>query len=93
MTKFAKIVLTILLMLLQIPALAIPLFGVMCFVPLFFGDNGDGTFAPTASGRIGAVLMLSAFSAVWALFVCGTLRALSAMWRKRPETFKETSER
>jgi len=78
-----KIILTAALALLQIPALVIPLLGVMCSIPLFLGDNDDGIFTPTASLKIYATVVLLSFLAIWAVFLYGTLHALIRMWGKR----------
>ena len=51
MNKIPKIILNGALALIQLAAIAIPLFGSAYFIREFGGDNDDGTFTPTAARR------------------------------------------
>ena len=86
MTRFPKIILAGALALVQLAALAIPLFGLMYFLGEFGGDNDDGTFTPTAARRWKAALILMLSLAIWASLLYASIRALFKMWSERTVT-------
>lgn len=93
MTRSLKIILIGTLAVIQLAALVIVLFVTMGCVCMFFGDNDDGTFTPTAARRWKATLMFAVFLAIWAGQFYATLRTLFKIWRKRPDAAAEKSDR
>ena len=89
MNKISKIILSGALTLIQLAAIAIPLFGSAYFIREFGGDNDDVTFTPAAARRWKAAMMLALFLAIWAGQLYATTRALLKMWRKHPVTSSE----